>query len=194
MVQQPYASIHFLPQNIDISTRQERDLELRVARSHAAKVTQERRRRRRPDGEYARACLLPESLLMSQVNIRSLAWERRRVDYGDARLRCSRCIEAGTRCGNHEAIRPITLDVWSDPVEERSHNYFKERSTPVLSSFAQFTFWDRAALQGSYHEPAIRRMLAAIGAFHESVEQRDQARSRQLHVLAVDRKSSSATN
>jgi len=53
--------------------------------------------------------------------------------------------------------------------EQRSLQYFKQRTAYEWSGWTDFKFWDVLLLQASFFEPAIKHAAVALGAFHEMV-------------------------
>jgi hypothetical protein len=63
--------------------------------------------------------------------------------------------------------------------ERHSLNFFVNFSAPQLAGFFDSQFWQRMVIQTSYHEPAIRHAITAIGALHECIMQRAFADEKQ---------------
>ncbi|GIZ48626.1 hypothetical protein CKM354_001167800 [Cercospora kikuchii] len=97
-------------------------------------------------------------------------------------------INAGTRPGEDEdgvfypdsltLFRPDTK--WRRSWRERHClNFFVNFSAPQMAGFFDSAFWQRMVIQTSYHEPAIRHAITAIGALHECIMQRAFADDKQ---------------
>jgi hypothetical protein len=62
-------------------------------------------------------------------------------------------------------------ELTSDSLEQRSFSYFKTQTLPQFSAPFRDEFWTRLVLQFSCQEPAVRHLLVALGALHESFEE-----------------------
>lgn len=63
--------------------------------------------------------------------------------------------------------------------ERHCLNFFVNFSAPQMAGFFDSAFWQRMVIQTSYHEPAIRHAITAIGALHECIMQRAFADDKQ---------------
>jgi hypothetical protein len=63
--------------------------------------------------------------------------------------------------------------------ERHCLNFFVNFSAPQMAGFFDSAFWQRMVIQTSYHEPAIRHAITAIGALHECIMQRAFADEKQ---------------
>lgn len=72
----------------------------------------------------------------------------------------------------HAPRAPIPL-VPTDPLEQRSLAYFREKTAPNLTGFTSFTntFWTSLVPQLGQYEPAVRHITIAVAAKHEIVSQ-----------------------
>jgi hypothetical protein len=109
-------------------------------------------------------------------------------------VRCARdaipCLFRQSHQGQSKAIRPTKL-AWTtpsqlpgaflprsllsscgftDPKALRSFTYFREQTSPELSAEHDHSFWNSLILQISHGQPAIKHLLAAVGALHEALE------------------------
>jgi hypothetical protein len=72
--------------------------------------------------------------------------------------------------------------------ERHSLNFFVNFSAPQMAGFFDSSFWQRMVVQTSYHEPAIRHAITAIGAYHEFIMQRsyaDETRKKRAEEFAL---------
>ncbi|KAM3414149.1 hypothetical protein BST61_g10807 [Cercospora zeina] len=97
-------------------------------------------------------------------------------------------VNAGTRPGDDEegVFHPDSLTLfrpdtkWRRSWRERHClNFFVNFSAPQMAGFFDSAFWQRMVIQTSYHEPAIRHAITAIGALHECIMQRAFADDKQ---------------
>ena len=65
-------------------------------------------------------------------------------------------------------------------MERWSFHYFHARTAKHMVSFQEFHLWDRLVLQASHSEDVVRRMVVAIGAYHECVDTSNWQRSVEL--------------
>ena len=98
----------------------------------------------------------------------------RRVRCDEARPKCYTCQRLGLNCDGYQQLQSFNPELIIDPTEKRSFHYFHTQTRPQLASFPEHHFWDQLALQRSYAEESIRRVVVAIGAFHETLETTDQ--------------------
>ena len=59
--------------------------------------------------------------------------------------------------------------------ERRAFNFFRSRTSTQLSGFFASDIWDRSILQATFHEPAIRHAVLALGCLHEVFERSDKS-------------------
>ncbi|EGP86619.1 uncharacterized protein MYCGRDRAFT_110011 [Zymoseptoria tritici IPO323] len=86
--------------------------------------------------------------------------------------------EDGVFGSSLSTFRPDTT--WRRSWRERhSLNFFVNFSAPQMAGFFDSAFWQRMVIQTSYHEPAIRHAITAIGALHECIMQRAFADEKQ---------------
>lgn len=98
-------------------------------------------------------------------------------------------LNAGTRSGDDDdntIFYPDSLTVFRPDMKWRRSwrerhclNFFVNFSAPQMAGFFDSAFWQRMVIQTSYHEPAIRHAITAIGALHECIMQRAFADDKQ---------------
>lgn len=98
-------------------------------------------------------------------------------------------LNAGTRSGEDDdnaLFHPESLTVFRPDMKWRRSwrerhclNFFVNFSAPQMAGFFDSAFWQRMVIQTSYHEPAIRHAITAIGALHECIMQRAFADDKQ---------------
>ena len=58
--------------------------------------------------------------------------------------------------------------------ERRAFDFFRSRTSTQLPGFFASDIWDRSILQATFHEPAIRHAVLALGCLHEIFERSDR--------------------
>ena len=58
--------------------------------------------------------------------------------------------------------------------ERRAFDFFRSRTSTQLPGFFASDIWDRSILQATFHEPAIRHAVLALGCLHEVFERSDK--------------------
>jgi hypothetical protein len=95
----------------------------------------------------------------------------RHVRCDESRPTCRNCQRLGVACDGYlQLVSVVDPTAFASPLEKRSFSYFHSETRPQLQTFADFSFWDQLALQASFSEEPVRQLVAAIGAFHESLE------------------------
>ena len=59
--------------------------------------------------------------------------------------------------------------------EKRTFQFFRERTVPRLCGFFSSDIWERLVLQTTFHEPALRHAVFALGSLHERFEMGDMS-------------------
>ena len=98
---------------------------------------------------------------------------------------CHRCLNRGLLCDNYVYVEAWKVEVLSQNNEKRALQFFRENTAPRLSGhydkvrmvnvtcdcFDKFQrFWRDVVLRVSFSDPALRHLLAGIGALHESLD------------------------
>jgi Fungal Zn(2)-Cys(6) binuclear cluster domain len=114
----------------------------------------------------------------------------RRVKCDETKPLCLKCTKSGRKCDGYVPLKTWVFEVktrdesssspslissppsdYSDPVESRSLQYFRERTAPVLSSFATVAqeFFNSTLLQAGQVEPAVKHMIIATALLQEAI-------------------------
>jgi hypothetical protein len=115
----------------------------------------------------------------------------RRVKCDETKPFCLKCTKSGRRCDGYVPLKTWVFEVrtrdepspsspslisspssdYSDPIESRSLQYFRERTVPVLSNFAAVTqeFFNSTLLQACHVEPAVKHMIIATALLQEAI-------------------------
>ena len=127
--------------------------------------------------------------------------KQRKLKCGEERPSCTRCLKAGFECeyvtpkawvfespaspaekamSPASATPPTPPSFWGDRLdlnEQRALVYFKERTAPILSSFAHGSaqFWTRIIPQMSLSNPTVRSAMIAASSLHENVHYRGRS-------------------
>lgn len=64
---------------------------------------------------------------------------------------------------------PVNLPWSEDSHEQRALQSFLRNSAPQLADYFDSPFWQRMVLEAGRHEPAVKHVIAAIGALHEKL-------------------------
>jgi hypothetical protein len=114
----------------------------------------------------------------------------RRVKCDETKPFCLKCTKSGRKCDGYVPLKTWVFEVrtqdqssssspfltsspssdYSDPIESRSLQYFRERTVPVLSNFAAAAqeFFNSTLLQAGHVEPAVKHMIIATALLHEA--------------------------
>ncbi|KAF5006678.1 hypothetical protein FDECE_6970 [Fusarium decemcellulare] len=114
----------------------------------------------------------------------------RKVKCDEAKPHCLRCIKTGRRCDGYRTSpnsspEPSSLSPapgFNSPAETHAFDYYRTRTSKILSGAIDGSFWSGIVLKMSATEPAVRHAILAISSLHEVVE----ARSRNPHGKALD--------
>jgi hypothetical protein len=114
----------------------------------------------------------------------------RRVKCDETKPFCLKCTKSGRRCDGYVPLKTWVFEVrtqdelssslslisspaldYSDPIESRSLQYFRERTVPVLSNFATVAqeFFNSTLLQAGHVEPAVKHMIIATALLQEAI-------------------------
>jgi hypothetical protein len=114
----------------------------------------------------------------------------RRVKCDETKPLCLKCTKSGRRCDGYVPLKTWVFEVktgdesssspslissppldYSDALESRSLQYFRERTAPVLSNFATVSqeFFNSTLLQASHVEPAVKHMIIATALLQEAI-------------------------
>ena len=113
----------------------------------------------------------------------------RRVKCDETTPACLKCSKSGRKCDGYVPLKTWVFQVrardesstspsltsspsadYSDPVDSRALLYFRERTIPVLSSFAASAqdFWNSTILQASHADSALKHMVIATASLQEA--------------------------
>ena len=112
----------------------------------------------------------------------------RRVKCDETKPACKRCVKRGLPCGGYVPITTLVFNPCEDVNQNRSYQYFHERSFQELTGFYDFFFWQKVIFPSSRYERPIRHALAALGSLHEStnVPDDDPDKRRKLRFFAAE--------
>jgi hypothetical protein len=113
----------------------------------------------------------------------------RRVKCDETKPACLKCIQSGRKCDGYVPLKTWVFEVrnrddsssspslisapssdYSEPMENRALMYFRERTVPVLSSFAAVAreFFNSTILQAGHVDPAVKHMIIATASLQEA--------------------------
>ena len=95
----------------------------------------------------------------------------RKIKCDERRPACVRCTSTGRTCDGYlDVPKSLSFEICTDTDEKWAFHYFRDRTVNHVVSFSEHGLWDRLVLQASYSQEVIRRMIVAIGAYHEAVD------------------------
>ena len=68
-----------------------------------------------------------------------------------------------------------SLDIPGGENERRNFYFFHNRTVPQLAGFFGSEFWEKLVPRTTYHHPAIRHAVLALGSLHERFEMGDRS-------------------
>src|SRR5271170_162865 len=126
-----------------------------------------------------------------KVRTGCLTCKIRRVKCDETKPFCLKCTKSGRRCDGYVPLKTWVFEVrtrdessssspplisspssdYSDPMESRSLQYFRERLVPILSNFATTAqeFFNSTLLQAGHVEPAVKHMIIATALLQEAI-------------------------
>ena len=114
----------------------------------------------------------------------------RRIKCDETKPDCVKCSSTGRKCDGYiqgvlkkddptalmepqrykSPISKLSSCMLETVQEQRSLDYFFNRTAPALSGYFDADFWNRLVLQFSYSESAIRHAMMAVSSLHEQFE------------------------
>lgn len=114
----------------------------------------------------------------------------RRVKCDETKPACLKCVKSGRKCDGYVPSKTWVFEVrtrddtsnspslisspsadYSDPMESRALQYFRERTVPVLSNFASVAreFFSSTILQAGHTDSIIKHMIIATASLQEAL-------------------------
>ncbi|WAO86177.1 Zn(2)-C6 fungal-type domain-containing protein [Fusarium falciforme] len=106
----------------------------------------------------------------------------RKVKCDEAKPHCLRCIKTGRKCDGYRqspnsSPEPLSLSPspgFGSPAETRAFDYYRSRTSRILSGPSDTGFWGGLVIKMSASEPAVRHAILAISSLHEAVDSRSR--------------------
>ncbi|KAF9882758.1 hypothetical protein FE257_005306 [Aspergillus nanangensis] len=113
----------------------------------------------------------------------------KRIKCDEAKPHCLKCTSTGRKCDGYGSLAilqytgssvrlplqlPPILRISGTERENRSFQFFYERTVPSLAGYCGSEFWNRLVLQVSQHEKSVWHALIALGSLHENFENDQQ--------------------